>query len=162
MNNYITVIMFYLLVFVGFSSNAQTIEPKVVFQIDNKTIEMDSFAVKTLVLKSSTRLTLNYDKKTVKVKIPKELISNTDSIVIRTFSDVKAKVVDIIVVYVCQEQWPVYHCYQCSDGYHKTTTIYMYKNCELFWSYFLLQTSTVLSSTTPCYPFLLWPQINNY
>ena len=125
--------MFYLLVFVGFIANAQTIEPKVIFQIDNKTIAKDSFDVKIEVFESSkTKLILNYGKKTIKVKIPEE-ISKTDSVVISTFSDVKAKNVNIIDVFVCQERWPVYHCCQCRDGYHRMTTIYLYHNCELFW-----------------------------
>lgn len=114
------------------ANNAQIFVPKVIFQMDHKTIE-DSFVVKTQLLKSSqTRLTLNYGKKTIKVKIPNDLMSNVDSIMIKTFSNVEAKVVNIIDAYVCQEQWPVYHCYQCNEGYSKITTIYLYKNCELF------------------------------
>lgn len=115
------------------ANNAQIFVPKVIFQMDHKTIEKDSFVVKTQLLKSSqTRLTLNYGKKTIKVKIPNDLMSNVDSIMIKTFSNVEAKVVNIIDAYVCQEQRPVYHCYQCNEGYSKITTIYLYKNCELF------------------------------
>lgn len=115
------------------ANNAQTFVPKVIFQMDHKTIEKDSFDVKIEMHRlSKARLTLNYGKKKLNVKIPEDLINNADSVVISTFSDVKAKVVNIIDAYVCQEQWPVYHCYQCNEGYSKITTIYLYKKCELF------------------------------
>ena len=115
------------------ANNAQTFVPKVIFQMDHKTIEKDSFDVKIEMYRlSKARLTLNYGKKRLNVKIPKDLINNTDSVVISAFSDVKTKVVNIIDAYVCQEQRPVYHCYQCNEGYSKITTIYLYKNCELF------------------------------
>lgn len=116
------------------AKNAQTFVPKVIFQMDHKTIEKDSFDVKIEMHRlSKARLILNYGKKRLNVKIPRDLINYTDSIVISTFSDVKAKVVNIIDAYVCQEQRPVYHCYQCNEGYSKITTIYLYKNCKLFW-----------------------------
>lgn len=101
--------------------------------MDHKTIEKDSFDVKIKMHKlSKARLILNYGKKRLNVKIPSDLINNTDSVVISTYSDVKANVVNIIDAYVCKEQWPVYHCYQCNEGYSKVTTIYLYKNCELY------------------------------
>ena len=61
------------------ANNAQTFVPKVIFQMDHKTIEKDSFDVKIEMYRlSKARLILNYGKKKLNVKIPRDLINNTD------------------------------------------------------------------------------------
>ncbi len=131
-NNIILIILCYLFlsVLVDYSANAQTNKPTIVFQIDNEIIGDDSFVVE--IKKNSlfkTKLVLKSTQKTIKVNIPNDVISNTDSIKIRTFRRAKANVVNIVDVYVCYDQ-PVYHCFQCQDCYQEVTTIYLYKSCE--------------------------------
>lgn len=130
MKNYINEVLTILLVLVGCLANAQTHKPTIVFQIDNEIIGNDSFVVdikQTSPTKS--KLVLKTPQKTIKVKIPNDLIYNTDSIEIKTFHSVEAKVVNLIDVYVCFDR-PVYHCFQCHDSYHRITTIYLYQSCE--------------------------------
>lgn len=121
-----------ILVFILCSVNpiiAQTIEPKILLQIENENIDGELYAAsfkRTTHSKGNLKFKLTYHKKAIKVKIPDEIIDNVDSIEIHTSKDFPTKVVDIIEVYAYHSN-PVYHCYRCSHCTRKTT-IYLYKD----------------------------------